>query len=272
MPAVPHWSQDTGSIPVAMLGGLALGAGGRLTKNVMDLIRRNPTESPVDVSTDTEPVTQIPVAITPDEAKALEQKGIKVRRVTKTAETAKVAEGGFLGAAGLGALATGAAYGGWTVADKIIDSIRKRQARGDVNDVRNRLEGLLDATPDDRDVQIATHMKRGEDATVAHIKSAGSLGIASSLGGALFGPEVGLAAGAGLTLSAIAAYNKAKKNSIYGEKARALRGLLSKRPTETSFLAMEPVLVERGARASDIAETAPGLRTGGAPSQEARAA
>lgn len=262
--STPHWSQDVGSIPVAMLGGLALGAGGRLTKNVLDLMRRSPTESPVDVSTDTEPVTQIPVAISPEEAKALEQKGIKVRRVTKTAVS-------FAGGAGLGALATGAAYGGWTLADKLINSIRKRQAKGDVEDVRNRLEGLLDATPDDRDVQLATQMKRGEDATVEYIKSASVAAVADWGAGTLFGAGTGAAAGAGLTLAAIAAYNKAKKNSIYSEKARALRGLLSKRPTETAFLAMEPVLVERGARASDIAEDAPGLRTG-SPAQAAAAA
>jgi hypothetical protein len=228
-------------------------------------MRRSPTESPVDVSTDTEPVTQIPVAISPEEAKALEQKGVKVRRVTKTAAPS------FVGAAGLGALATGAAYGGWTIADKIINSIRKRQAKGDVEDVRNRLEGLLDATPDDRDIQLATQMKRGEDATVAYIKSASVLDVADWGAGQVFGAGTGAVAGAGLTLAAIAAYNKAKKNSIYGEKARALRGLLSKRPTETAFLAMEPVLVERGARASDIAEDAPGLRTG-SPAQSAAAA
>jgi len=265
--SIPHWSETPGSIPAAVLGGLALGAGGRLTKNIMDLMRRGPTESPISITPDTEPVTQIPVAISPEEAKSLEQRGIKVRRVHKEAAT-KEASPSFVGGMGLGALATGAAYGGWTVADKIINSIRKRQAQGDVESVRNRLEGLLDATPDDRDIQLVKQMKRAEDMMVAQLKEASIGGVADWVAGQTLGPGLGVAAGAGLTLAALAAYNNAKRNSIHGEKARALKGLLSKRPTETSFLAMEPVLVDRGARASDIAEEAPGLRAG-APSEEA---
>ena len=251
----PHWSDvfnPSGNyqtaknvVPAALLGSLAVGTGGRLVKNLFDLLRGR--DGATTLPRPRSQVTELPVEVSEEEAEELRRKGVQVRR--KLAATAtppvtpdkvKVVNGtpSWLGAFALGGGTTAAGMGGWYLADKVIDSLRRRAAQSDTDRVRQRIQRVLEDEPEEEDARLYGSMKAAEDAhfstPVGQQKTA--LGL-SDLGWIL--PA---AVGSGLTFNALAGFNDAERQSPYAARAGAIKSFLRNRVAGSPQISMVPVL------------------------------
>lgn len=230
------WTGNLGYIPHVALGSLALGAGGRLARNLVDLSRGG--DKRLRAPAMERATASIPIEVTPEEAEELRRKGLKVRKVLKTAQY----DPSILHSIGYGALGAGAGMGGWALADKFLDSMRKRQAEKRRDRVRQRIERLLSGEPDDQDLQIADQMKVAEEQLLSGQDPADLLKEAGvkdwlSLGG--------MALGAGGLVSLLSGYRKGRESSKARAKAQALRRLLRERPVAPPAAAVDPYVVDR---------------------------
>lgn len=214
--STPHWASDSRNVPIAVLGSLAVGAGGRLTKHLIDLLNRAPEEASVSLPKKTEAEVDYPVDVTPEEARKLQSRGIDVKVAGVIDNTVNAIGYGGLGAAG--------AIGGWKLTDMVIDKLRRRAAEKQVESVRKRLKQVLDDTPAMEDKELHSMMKTAE----AMVKEA--LGL----------PELGAVLGAGLAASGYGAFRTAANESKSRSKLSALRELLARQPAQVPQVRMVP--------------------------------
>jgi len=243
-----EWNLDPASVTKWGLGGAALGAGARLAKYLADVARNRDVSSAVKVKKTISPVAEIPVDVSEEEAADLARQGIKV----KTAAVTDVLAG-----AGLGALGTAAAYGGWRLLDSKFDEQRKAEAKKQLGRARRRVERLLTRQPEAQDIKIAAAMEAAEE---VYFKEAGIMdSVVTGAANMLSTPLTYVAPGIGAiaTLAAVAGYNRAKESNKNTQKAKALRNMfVDNRVVETPQASMVPVLRKKPA-------------TGGSPAQQA---
>lgn len=243
-----HWTADVGSVPVAALGGLALGGGARLGKNLLDLLRRPPTSGVVNIRRGLSNVSKVPIEVTPEQAEKLRRKGIKVKEVMSKAAAVKVSPN-FWGGMGLGALGTGAAVGGWNVVDWLVDKTRKAAIESDIENVRQRIQRVIDDEPEEEDERTHAYMKAAEDKFFSMkdeqqemLKEADVIDFIGNLIPWQLGPLLGGAA----VVTGLAGYQQAKQHSGSLSRAKRLKRLLASRKARAPMAAMEPVVRVRG--------------------------
>lgn len=250
------WTGDLGYIPHVGLGALAVGAGGRLARNLWDLSQggdKRLRAPKIQRST-----AAIPVEVTPEEAEELRRQGVEVKRVLrKRAEY----DASPVQALGYGALGAGGLIGGWSLADHFLDSMRKRQAEKRRDRVRRRIEDLLSDSPSAEDQQVYGQMKRAEQQLLD-----GELPLEKTAGVKDWLALGGLALGAGGLTSLISGYRKGRGSSKAQARTQALRRLLAGRPIATPTATTVPVLVEaQRAREEEEEEKKPEYRAPAVP-------
>lgn len=227
-----HWSGSLDTVPVAVLGSLALGAGGRLGKHLLDLLKRPPEEPSIGLPAREDAQIDYPVDVTPEQARKLQAQGIKVK-------IAAAPGASIMGAVGLGAAGGAAGIAGWTLADYVIDKLRRRSAQSDVDDVRNRLKRVLDEDPIDMDKGLYNTMKTAE-AIVKNAVSINPMNWGNDFS-AMVAP-LGAVLGAGLVGSGYGAYRRSASESRSKSKLSALRDLIGKQRPITPQVRMTPRL------------------------------
>lgn len=227
------WTGTWKYLPHAALGGLAVGAGGRLGKNLLDIIRGDPAQASKPMKRLTAPVSKIPIEVTPEEAEELEEQGIKVKKVLlgKTAQDVKASP---WKAVGYGALGTAATLGGWGLADWIVDNLRKSTAEQERDRVRSRIQKILEGRPDKSDVTVYRKMKT---ASASHMVKVALIRELLTAGG--------LGVGSAAVLQGLAGYRKAKQSSRYRGRLGQLSNMLKRRKAAPPLAAMSPVVFVR---------------------------
>lgn len=219
-------------------GTAALAGGGvRALKGVYDMVtRQDPEAAPVNIAHTELPVTHVPVQVSGDEADELRRKGIKVRRVLKTAEFPNFdinpAE-----AVGLGALGTGAAIGGWKFSNWLLNRNRQAAVNEEKERVKNRIKGLLNDSPSEEDTALHANMKAAED--MYFMKKA--LQKEAWYPGQSAVNTLAALLGGSLVFSGMRAYNQAQAGSEQASKIQGLKSLLKKKKTEAPMAVAEPV-------------------------------
>lgn len=244
------WTGDLGYVPHVALGTLALGAGGRLARNLADIYHGDPTESRARIKPLAPATSVVPIEVTEDEAEELRRQGVKVRRVlSKRAEAVSPeprprprTNPSITGALGYGALGAAGLAGGWALTDYLVDSARKARAKARRDRVKARIEALLDDRPGASDFGVAEQMKVGAAQLLAGngddmVKQAFGLKDLAAAGG--------LAVGGGALMSLLAGFQRGRKSSPARAKARALKRLMQSRGVQTPELGIEPVFIER---------------------------
>ena len=242
------WTGDAGYIPHVALGSLALGAGGRLIRNLADIYHGDPVEGRERIKPLASPTASVPVEVTEDEAEELRRQGIKVRRVLakRAQDTSRPRTNpSIFGGIGYGALGAAGLAGGWALTDYVIDSARKARAKARRDKVRARIEALLDDRPGAADVDIAEQMKVGAARMLA---GEGDALIKEAFGLKDLAAAGGLAVGGGTLLSLMAGVQRGRKSSPALAKAKALKRLMAQRAVRSPALGIEPVVVERELR------------------------
>lgn len=216
---------------------LAVGAGARIVKHLLDISRDSDIRTPVTGKRLRSNVTEVPVTVTPEEAEQLKANGVKVKTATDFVPPGLM-DGPFVQNVGLGALGTAALAGGWKGVDSFIDHKRKAKAKEELERQRNRVEKLLDANPDPMDAKIAGILAAGED---HYIKVAG-------IGDVIAQPlnmvsALGLPLGAAGVLGLAASYASARKNSEQEQKLKQVRDQYTEGlEPEAPVLALQPVV------------------------------
>ena len=226
-----------------VLGTAALAGGGaRALKGIYDMVtRQDPEAAPVSVAHTELPLTHVPVPVSGSEADELRRKGIKVRRVLKTAVEIPSFNVNPAEALGLGALATGAGIGGWKFTNWLLNRSRQNAVMEEKERVKNRIKGLLNDTPDEDDETLHAHMKAAEDIYFlkrAHSKDASAWNYVP---GSDAVNTLAALVGGSLVFSGMRAYNKAQAGSESAAKIQSLKNLLRKKKTEPPMAIAEPV-------------------------------
>jgi hypothetical protein len=219
-------------------GGFAAGAIGRLGKNVVDVSRSGSEDGVALGGVVGAPVSGVPVQVTPAEAEELRRKGVKVKQVLKQAMEFNT--GSFVQNVGIGAAGGAALGGGWMLVDHLINKRRKAVATEERDEVKARIQRLLEDQPIEQDIPVHAAMKAAE----AHYlqKSASIIGEVDAAAGAWLHPALQWGAGMGGLLAAVAAYKSMRANSGGKQKLDAYKSLL-KTPSETPRAVLEPVEV-----------------------------
>lgn len=213
---------------------LLLGGGARVTKGLFDLARRaDPESSPENIEPTEEPIVELPVPVSAEEAAELRRKGITVK---KAADFLQRFDVGPTGALALGALGTGAVMGGWKIADKLIDNYRKTRAEAKRDAIKRRIQGLLNDTPEPDDVVLHANMKAAE--SVYFEKTAGF-----TLEHHVVNPLAALLGG-GMLLAGVRAYNQASVAGEESSKVKMLKSYLKKQKTVPPLVTSVPIEVE----------------------------
>jgi hypothetical protein len=231
-----EWNFNPGSVAAWGLGGAAVGAGARLAKYIADVGRDRDISSAVDVKKQVAPVAEIPTEVTEEEAAELKRQGIPVKEASSLGDVAA--------GAGLGALGTLGIYGGWKALDSTFDKQRKSEAKKRLSRARQRVERLLNSTPEQQDIKIAAAMHAAEEVFFEK-KAEVANAIVSGAANAIAYPFTYVAPGLGAiaTLAAVAGYNRAKENNKNTQKAKALRNqFVDNRKIDTPVATLVPVL------------------------------
>ena len=259
------WTSTWSYLPHAVLGGLAVGAGGRLAKNLYDLASSDPTQPRTVFRPGRAAVSNVPIEVTPEEAEELARRGIKVRKVlAKRASDASPWK-----AMGYGALGTAATLGGWKLTDMVIDRLRKQQAKKEVSRVKDRIRRLIEGNPLEEDVTVYRRMKT---ASAAHSVKTAVFGMGSLRDLLTVG---GLGVGSAAVLQLLAGARKAQSGSASSGTISQLKKTLARRRARPASAAMTPVIIEREKdrdeeelRNADLVEVVP---QSGSPSDQAEA-
>jgi hypothetical protein len=212
--------------------GLGLGVGARGVKHLFQMFRNQQNRSPAKLSPDATPITEYPVEVSDEEAKALTAKGIQV----KTAE-------GFIPNLLGGAALAGGTYAGWKGLSHILGQRKKQVAEQRLLASRKRVESLLDGEPAPADQPLGTAMKVAEDAhfsKTAFNPVGAFFGGAANYAGTLTASLAWPLGAAGFLLGARAFRRTTDENK--NEKIiKALQRVSTGRPTDTPTVAMVPV-------------------------------
>lgn len=212
-------------------GALLLGGGARVTKGLLDLVRRtDPESSPENIEPTEEPIVEMPVSVSPEEAAELRRRGINVKKAADFLQRFSV---GPTGALALGALGTGAVMGGWTIADKLIDNYRKTKAEAKREAIKRRIQGLLNDSPLSEDLDLHAQMKAAE---VMHFEKVAGFTVEHHV----VNPLAALLGG-GMLLAGIRAYNQASVSGDESAKVKMLKSYLKKQKTSPPLVTAVPV-------------------------------
>lgn len=234
--------------------GLGLGVGARLARWGYDIANKSGTRAPVKLSPVESAAVEVPVDVSEEEAEELKKKGIRVKQAADN----------ILDTAVQGSLGTLSAVGGWSLADKILDSKRKAKAQKSLERSRRRVEALIRGDQDPEDAGLARAMKVAAEVYIQHIgdsepgvgtvrevraKTAsvleevapGILGRGVSTVGEILKP-LGIPLGIAGTLVAMKAYNASRDENKYRAKAKAMRDYLNNVGAETPTAVMVPVV------------------------------
>jgi hypothetical protein len=217
-------------------GALLLGGGARVGKGLLDLLRRpDPEGAPEKIEKQENPVVEIPVPVTAEEAAELRRKGVRVKKAGFLDRFDVDAGDAFL----LGGLGTAAAMGGWALTDKLVDTYRKNRALQKREKVRRRIQSMLDDKPAPEDVPLYTHMKAAE--ALYFMEKRGALSDLFSVQRSVINPIAALLGGAAL-LSGVRAY---RSTAAAGEtdKVKALKAYLKRQKTQQPIVSTVPVEV-----------------------------
>ena len=253
------WTSTWSYVPHAVLGGLAVGAGGRLAKNLYDLASSDPTQPRTVFRPGRAAVSNVPIEVTPEEAEELERRGIKVRKVlAKRASDASPWK-----AMGYGALGTAATLGGWKLTDMVIDSLRRRQAKKEVNRVKDRIRRLMEGNPLEEDVTVYRKMKTAsaQRCVKTALFGMGSLRDLLTVGG--------LGVGSAAVLQLLAGARNAQAGSAAGGTISQLKKTLKRRKAHPASASMTPVVIEREKDEDEDTEFVQVVPQSGSPSEQA---
>jgi hypothetical protein len=271
--SIYDWLRFTGTggaIPMVAAGTVGVGAAGRLLKSLVDLYRRPPTSTAAGIKQLPASVADIPVEVTPEEADELRRKGVEVKRIMpKLSEAVKTdavgTDGGsnyfsqfkpsFTGGfiyGGLGALGLA---GGWKLTDYIIDKLRKRSIKSDIEKTRARINAILNNEPAQSDLPLHAYMKAAEDLHFSFdgncpINEGGIDKTAASFGGGGFSSVLdivsslpamsGITLGVGTLLAAMRGYNKLSAGGSPYAKLRAMREVFGGRSPGVTSARLSP--------------------------------
>ncbi len=263
--------------------GAGIGVGGRTLKNLWDIWHNRDIESPVagKMPKQVSNHAQIPVEVTPEEAKELEAQGVHVKAAessefkiehrlrfgkepgfsfSRSAPSEKIKKTwlkeftsspkmagdlGFLDKFMLGAAGTGAAALGWKALDPTFDKQRMDLAQTKLDRTRERVRALLAGNAMPQDTHLGNAMKVAEDAMIkeASIVGAGISGIDTALGTV---PGLGYASGIGAALVAANAFNEARKRNKSLNNAKAMAEYARTQPTKPPVAELVPTLGKIG--------------------------
>lgn len=220
------WSRDPSWLMYSGLIGGGLGMGARLVKHLID--QRKPTVKPLHA-----PGAQLPIEVTPEEALALESRGEDVKTAFEwTGGPTSSAVGGAI----RGALGTGAALGGYSLIDSLIDRARKKQMRQDIEHLRGRLSDVLTDSPAPQDVPLHAQMKAAEDVYFAKDAS-----VVANTVDSLLPPSLAALAGGASVLAGIGAFRHVRDENPNTQRMSDLRSLVHP-PEGPSKLSLSPVV------------------------------
>lgn len=274
--------------PAAALAGLAVGGGARLIKNLFDIARRGAQDEVSKLSITEQPVAEVPMEVSEEEADELRRSGVRIQRLKQVQPSEKLAGDFSTSPAssqiGIGFLATMAALGGWKLTDMAVDSIRKGMVQRDLDAVRKRIKRVVNDDPEMPDTQLHAYMKAAEDhyfakeAGEAPTPPAPAAPAAPAKPGILDRMTTGLRESwdtvtspdsvAGRTMPTVlltglggigaiglvSAYNMMQEQSKHKAKVKALKNYVKYLPEAQPIVTVKPIVVER---------------TPGSPSQQA---
>ncbi len=218
------------------------GGGARALKGIYDMVtRQDPEAAPVSVAHTELPLAHVPVPVSNDEAEELRRKGIKVRRVLKTAFEMPSFNVNPAEALGLGALGTGAGIAGWKFTNWLMNRSRQGAVTEEKERVKNRIRNLLNDTPDENDETLHAHMKAAEDVYFMKKSQSKNAGVWNSVPGSDAVNTLAALVGGSLVFSGMRAYNQARAGSESSAKIQGLKNLLRKKKTEPPMAIAEPV-------------------------------
>lgn len=249
--------------------GLGIGLGARLLRHGVDLKSKKGVRAPKTTSPLESAQIEVPVDVSDEEAAALQAQGIKVgadrsvlpaavatdstvmpskRGVTMSPAAKPVVPGATkVGAEGLtstvlqGALGAGAAYGGWSVLDNILDKQRLEKAKGSLQRSRDRVKRLIAGEPDPSEAGIATALKTAEELFLKQSSIGTSIG-SSIIGGAtdIMAP-IGIPLGIGAALLGAKAYNESKSANKYRQRVKQISDSLEHEDPMAPVAVLHPV-------------------------------
>lgn len=228
---VPHFTSNTNAVPIALLGTLALGAGGRLAKNLASLMKREPADPELLPGDETAAVVDQTLPVTPEQARRLQERGVNVKLATKL--PIKHVDHSILGGLGYGALGATGLLAGWKTTDAIINKLRRRSAESELNRVRERLKRVLSDEPDASDAPVYETMKMAED---YFFKKASIHGVSQLLAV----PAAIL--GGGMVLHGYGSYRQAQSDAKSKSKLEALRRIMDQRKPTAPRVRMVPTV------------------------------
>ena len=77
--------------PAAALAGLAVGGGARLIKNLFDIARRGAQDEVSKLSITEQPVAEVPMEVSEEEADELRRSGVRIQRLKQVQPSEKLA-------------------------------------------------------------------------------------------------------------------------------------------------------------------------------------
>jgi len=234
--------------PFVAGGALLLGGGARVSKGLIDLLRRpDPEGSPELITRTEDPVAEVPVPVTKEEAEELRRQGVRVKKAGFLDKFDVGTSDAFL----LGGLGTGAVMGGWALTDKLVDSYRKSRAEAKREAVRRRIQKLLSDSPAPEDSGLYAQMKAAECMHFSLRKVAWFNPQTT-----IVNPLAALLGGSAL-LAGIRAYQKSIATAPESAKVKALKSYLKRQKTTQPLVAAVPVeMPEGGSPAQQAAQNA----------------
>ena len=231
--------------PKYLMYGAAAGVGTRLIKNLFDIVRRGSQTEVETLNLSETPVASVPMEVSEEEAEELRRKGIKVKRILEKQPTVKEAADDYTAGAkiGLGATAAAAALAGWKFSDWLVDKARKSVVEGDLDKLRKRVKRVIDDSPEDSDIPLHAYMKAAE---VHYFEKKAGIGDVFNTGAGWAIPDPILQGLGGIgILGLVAAYNQVSEESKYKAKVKGLKSYMKYKPTETTTVTIDPVVVQR---------------------------
>jgi len=224
---------------------------------MLDLFKRDPIESEISTGEPVDAVFDQDVPVTVEQARRLQSSGVGVKIAAEPVTVPT--KPSIFGALGYGSLAGAGAIAGWQGTDAVINYLRKRSAKSEVDRVRAQLQRVLSDTPDEEDAPLYNTMKLAEEAI---IKEAGIFNILTSPFEAATRAVDGVTAktspllgilGAGLAFGGYGAYRQSSSEAKSKSKLKALQRLMELRKTETPRIRMVPTL-SRNALLAQVAK------------------
>jgi len=241
-----------------LIAGGTIGLGARLGRWGHDIASRGPDASAKPLKPVEPARVRVPVPVTKEEAEELKRQGVTVGRRPKTAAS------NFLDTGIQGVLAAGAGAGGWVLLDNFLDKKRKTKAERSLQRSRQRVERLIQGTPEDGDdglhraMKLAAEIYEAATDAVAEVE-AETEGISKTaffdyLGGKaaegalstfLTGLKpLGFPVGVGATLVAARAFQENRDANKFRQRVKGMSDFVDAGREQRPMAVLEPYLEE----------------------------